>query len=79
WDCTVDFVGRINHVLGLNRGMAVKVHAPFVNKSKADVITLGREMGVNYDHTWSCYRGGDEPCGTCPSCVERGGAGIKGQ
>ena len=71
WDCTVDFVERINHLLGLNRGQAVTVHAPFAGKSKADVLRLGMELGVDYDHTWTCYRGDAEPCGACPSCVEK--------
>lgn len=71
WDCTVDFVSRINHLLGLNRRQPVTVHAPFAGKSKAEVLMLGLELGVDYDQTWTCYRGGAEPCGTCPSCVER--------
>ena len=71
WDCTVDFVAGINHVLGLNRKGPVTVHAPFAGKSKADVLRLGMELGVDYEQTWTCYRGDDEPCGTCPSCIER--------
>ena len=29
------------------------------------------KLGVDFGHTWSCYRGGEKPCGTCPTCVER--------
>ena len=71
WDCTPAFVARLNEVLALNRKHAVTVRAPFVDMNKAAVARLGRELGVDFDHTWSCYRGGDAPCGTCPSCVER--------
>jgi len=71
WDCTVDFVTKINDLLRLNRRKAVKVVAPFAGMSKADVVEIGMALGVDYAHTWSCYRGGREPCGTCPSCVER--------
>lgn len=71
WDCTRDFVDGINAVLGLNRGRSVTIHAPFVDMSKADVVKLGLELGIDYGHTWTCYRGGQVPCGTCPSCVER--------
>jgi 7-cyano-7-deazaguanine synthase len=71
WDCTVDFLDRINKVLALNRKVAVEVHAPFIGLSKSEVMEKGYELGVDYDHTWTCYRGGDEPCGVCPSCVER--------
>jgi 7-cyano-7-deazaguanine synthase len=71
WDCTVDFVRRINHVLRLNRGKAVTVHAPFAGRPKSEVVKIGQALGVDYSHTWSCYRGRKKPCGKCPSCVER--------
>ena len=71
WDCTNDFVERLNHVLKLNRRNAVTVHAPFVGMRKSDVLKIGLELGVDYDHTWTCYRGEGEACGSCPSCVER--------
>ncbi len=71
WDCSQDFVNRMNEVLSLNRKGRVKIRAPFASMSKSEVVKIGLELGVNYDHTWTCYRGGDEPCGTCPSCVER--------
>ncbi len=71
WDCTVDFVERINDILRLNYGKAVTVHAPFAGMPKATVLKIGMRLGVDYAHTWTCYRGGRRPCGTCPSCVER--------
>jgi 7-cyano-7-deazaguanine synthase len=71
WDCTVDFVARINDVLGLNRATRVRVEAPFADMSKADLLRIGADLGVDYAHTWSCYRGGESPCGSCPTCVER--------
>lgn len=71
WDCTAMFVARINCVLSLNRDVPVVVRAPFVEKSKSDVLKIGLEIGVDYSHTWSCYRGGDAPCCVCPSCRER--------
>lgn len=71
WDCTVDFLGGINHILRLNRGAAVTVHAPFVGMSKTEVLKTGLALGVDFAHTWSCYRGLASPCGACPTCVER--------
>jgi 7-cyano-7-deazaguanine synthase len=71
WDCSQDFVKRMNDVLSLNRKGKVKVRAPLAGMSKTEVVKIGLELGVDYDHTWTCYRGGAEPCGTCPSCVER--------
>jgi len=71
WDCTATFVERINHVLALNRGKPVKMYAPFVRMKKAETVRLGFELGVDFSHTWSCYRGGQKACGTCPTCAER--------
>jgi len=71
WDCSQDFVRRMNDVLSLNRKGRVKIRAPFASMSKSEVVKIGLELGVDYDHTWTCYRGGAQPCGTCPSCVER--------
>ncbi|MDA0578500.1 MAG: 7-cyano-7-deazaguanine synthase QueC [Verrucomicrobia bacterium] len=74
WDCTGEFVGRLNGVLALNREKAVRIHAPFVGLPKSAVVKIGLALGVDYSHTWTCYRGGAAPCGSCPSCVERAGA-----
>jgi 7-cyano-7-deazaguanine synthase len=71
WDCSQDFVKRMNDVLSLNRKSRIMVRAPFAAMSKSEVVKIGLELGVDYDHTWTCYRGGSEPCGSCPSCVER--------
>ncbi|MCC6696791.1 MAG: 7-cyano-7-deazaguanine synthase QueC [Candidatus Hydrogenedentes bacterium] len=71
WDCTKDFLERVNAVLALNRREPVTIHAPFVSKKKADSVRLGVELGVLFNQTWSCYRGGARACGVCPTCVER--------
>jgi 7-cyano-7-deazaguanine synthase len=74
WDCTADFLERMNRVLALNRGRPVMIHAPFLGWRKADELRLGLELGVDYSRTWTCYRGGEAPCGRCPSCSERAAA-----
>lgn len=71
WDCTEAFIDAMNKTLALNRGCAVHIVAPFATERKASLVRLGHELGVNFAHTWSCYRGGERPCGTCPTCRER--------
>ncbi len=71
WDCTAEFLRRINGTLSLNRREAITVHAPFIDKKKVESVRLGVELGVNFGYTWSCYRGGVKACGTCPTCIER--------
>lgn len=71
WDCTIDFLARINDLLSLNRRRPVTVHAPFMEWHKVDVVREGLALGVDFSRTWTCYRGGGTACGRCPSCVER--------
>lgn len=71
WDCTMEFVERLNKLLSLNRKKSIRVHAPFAGMRKADVVKLGLDLGVDFAQTWTCYRGAERPCGKCPSCVER--------
>ena len=71
WDTTPQFLAQLNAVYALNPQTPVRIHAPFVGYSKADVLRTGLELNVDYGQTWSCYAGGDVACGTCPTCVER--------
>lgn len=48
-----------------------RVLAPFVDKTKADIVRRGAATGVPFAETWSCYVGGDRHCGRCGTCVER--------
>lgn len=71
WDCTEEFVLRVNETLVLNRCTPVTVYAPFATWSKAEVVLEGSRLDVPFADTWSCYRGEATACGTCPTCVER--------
>ena len=50
---------------------SLRLHAPFVEWSKADIVTTGARLGVPYADTWSCYEGGEIHCGLCATCRER--------
>lgn len=52
-------------------GKGIKVLTPLIKKTKAQIIRLGNRLRVPYEHTWSCYSGGREPCLTCDSCILR--------
>ncbi len=49
----------------------VEVVVPLGGKSKEDVLRMGRDLGVPFELTWSCYWDRDTHCGTCVSCRER--------
>lgn len=70
-DCSSDFNDAMNRAIYLGSGKQLEIIAPFVNLTKADVIKKGLELGVPYEMTWSCYEGGDKPCGVCGTCRDR--------
>jgi 7-cyano-7-deazaguanine synthase len=49
----------------------VRLHAPFVEQSKAEIVRQGAQHGTPFAETWSCYKGGEIHCGRCGTCVER--------
>lgn len=72
-DCRPDFIEAFekmqNHALeGLSD---IKLHTPFLDKTKADIAAEGARLNVPFSDTWSCYKGGDIHCGKCGTCVER--------
>ena len=49
----------------------VSIVAPYTNITKTEIARRGLLLGINYDETWSCYKGDDTPCGKCGTCIER--------
>ncbi len=49
----------------------IQIKTPLLNKTKAQIINSGVKLGVPLELTWSCYRGGNRPCGRCESCFYR--------
>ena len=64
-DCSPEFAESMN--MAINRGTDYKcrIIAPFIRCNKADIVRYGLEHGVPYELTWSCYEGGEKPCGKC--------------
>ena len=72
-DCRREFYDSLEEtlLLGGPAGHSMRIHTPFVNKWKRDVIALGLELGVPYELTHTCYNGSRPACGRCDACVER--------
>ncbi len=70
-DCSPVFNNAMNEAIWEGSGHQLRIEAPFVNGSKADIVRRGLEIGVPYELTWSCYEGGEEPCGRCGTCIDR--------
>ena len=70
-DCSLEFVYAMNLAIMEGTGGELRMEAPFVEWSKADIVKRGLELGVPYELTWSCYEGGNYPCGACGTCIDR--------
>lgn len=68
-DCRPAFVSALNQAARPAYG--VTITAPFLTHDKRGIVTRGRLLNVPFDMTWSCYAGGETPCGGCGACVER--------
>ena len=80
-DCAPVFKEAMNSAIWEGSGHQLKIEAPSVHSTKADIVKNGLDLDVPYELTWSCYEGGDKPCGKCGTCIDRAAAfaanGIK--
>lgn len=68
-DCRPQFLGSFERTANeAVHKKGIKIIAPLVDKNKKDIIEIGFNLGVPFEHTWSCYKGGARPCGHCDSC-----------
>ncbi|ODS41818.1 MAG: 7-cyano-7-deazaguanine synthase QueC [Candidatus Altiarchaeales archaeon IMC4] len=75
-DCRPEYIEAFQRMADLAtkravEGAPIKIEAPILNLDKAQIIKKGKEMGVPFEKTWSCYKGGKKACGVCASCVLR--------
>lgn len=70
-DCTSHFVDAFDQAAQAGTFVKVSLRSPYTNITKADIARRGRELGIDYSQTWSCYKGGEHHCGKCGTCVER--------
>jgi 7-cyano-7-deazaguanine synthase len=77
-DCRPEYIAAFEYLASLAtkagvEGRPLRVYAPLLPLSKAGIIRLGLELGVDYSITHSCYDPleGGRPCGHCDSCLLR--------
>jgi 7-cyano-7-deazaguanine synthase len=68
-DNSGEFVDAVNRALAISAGSPVRVESPTLSMNKREVVERGIELGLPWEHIWSCYRGGERMCGRCESCV----------
>ncbi len=62
---------RLGSKLGSQYHVSMRIETPIIDKSKADIVRLAHDLHAPIDLTWSCYQGGERPCGRCDSCQLR--------
>lgn len=75
-DCRPRYLAAFRDVLNEGTLGHVWVHAPLLYCTKARVMEMAEELNVPVGLTWSCYAGGNEPCGQCGACIGRGDARV---
>lgn len=70
-DCRPGFVEAMSKAISEGTYDHIAIDAPYTNITKTDIARRGAALGVDYSHTYSCYKGGALHCGRCGTCTER--------
>jgi 7-cyano-7-deazaguanine synthase len=78
-DCRPEYIEAFERMAnlatraGVEGRTCVKIHTPLIRMTKAEIVKLGCELGVDFGLTWSCYDPDERgrPCGACDSCLLR--------
>jgi len=75
-DCRPDYINAMQKVFALGtkqgrEGSPIAIVTPLIDLKKTEIIQLGNQLKVPWEKTWSCYQGGEKPCGVCDSCQLR--------
>lgn len=70
-DCRSGFISAMSQAMKEGTYEGIDIIAPFTHITKGDIARKGKELGVDYSLTYSCYKGGEKHCGVCGTCVER--------
>jgi 7-cyano-7-deazaguanine synthase len=78
-DCRPEFIAAFERMAnlatraGVEGRTHIRIHTPLIHLSKAEIVKLGRELGLDFSLTHSCYDPGPggRPCGQCDSCLLR--------
>ena len=78
-DCRPEYIEAYERMANLATWAGVegrtrlKIHTPLIRLTKAEIVKLGRELGLDFSLTFSCYDPGPEgrPCGQCDACLLR--------
>ncbi len=76
-DCRPEFFDKMNELLslaskvGTEYSIEMRIETPLLHLGKKEIVELGTRLKAPLEWTWSCYEGGEVPCGKCDSCLLR--------
>jgi len=70
-DCRASFISPMKDAIMMGTYKNIKLIAPYMNIDKRKIALKGKEIGVDFTMTYSCYKGQEKHCGKCGTCVER--------
>jgi 7-cyano-7-deazaguanine synthase len=72
-DCRPGFIHAFEEMQNkaLEGYSQIGLYTPFLEKTKAQIVEEGARLKVDFENTWSCYKGEEIHCGRCGTCVER--------
>lgn len=70
-DCRPQFIDAMSEAMTHGTYAHIDIMAPYTDITKTEIARHGKALGVDYSKTWSCYKGGKQPCGKCATCLER--------
>ena len=70
-DCRPSFIENMDGAARAGTYNGVRIVSPYCNMTKREIALRGRELGVPFEKTYSCYEGREDHCGECATCIER--------
>ena len=67
-DNSLEFQNAMNELLKYSTQTEVRLLAPFIEKTKLEIVKKALELKAPLDMLWSCYGAAEKHCGSCPSC-----------
>ena len=70
-DCRATFIASMSESMSYGTYDHIGINAPYTSLTKTQIAAIGKQLGIDYATTYSCYKGGEKHCGKCGTCVER--------
>lgn len=70
-DCRESFMRGMAEAIQQGTYAHLQVLRPFIDIDKTEIVRRGAALGVDFSQTWSCYKGQQQHCGACGTCIER--------